>query len=156
MRAARAIVRCMLAKEPHRRQSSVTPDHTPVRPGAFPLRTAHIPREATSHPAEHRPAPAFGKSAGGALEMEAMRTQVLRIVIPAAMWASLTGAIATEASANAAGLGKSPPPSVTWTQLLRSASASNTTSARDTGYWPDALDTGPPTPGPTDPNAPSS
>ena len=86
-----------------------------------------------------------------------MRTQALRIVILAAIglgaiWAHLAGAPAAAAFANPA----SPPAAASGTSSLRSLSASNPVPPSAASYRPDARDTGPPTPGPTDPNGPSS
>jgi len=85
-----------------------------------------------------------------------MRTQALRIVMLAAIWAHLAGGLATGAFADPVGRRTAPPQQATsWTSLLRSQNASNPTSPRTISYRADALDTGPPTPGPTDPNGPS-
>ena len=91
-----------------------------------------------------------------------MRAKSLRIVILAAIWlaaiwAHLAGALATAAFANPAPLMRTAPPAAaSGTSLLRSLSASNPIPPSAASYRPDALDTGPPTPGPTDPNGPSS
>lgn len=100
------------------------------------------------------PRPWTFDSRQGVLEVTAMRAKSLRIVILAAIWlaaiwAHLAGALATAAFANPAPLlTTAPPAAASGTSLLRSPRAAS--------YRPDALDTGPPTPGPTDPNGPSS
>jgi hypothetical protein len=79
-----------------------------------------------------------------------MRTQALRIVSSVAMGAAifLTLTPATKLSPQAAELMSMAAPASSLTQTQ--------TSARATSYRPDAPDTGPPSPGPTDPNGPSS
>jgi len=74
-----------------------------------------------------------------------MRTQALSIVILAAIGAHLAGALGSGASANPAGVRATPSPATC-----------RTSSPSPTSYRPDGSDTGPPTPGPTDPNGPSS
>ena len=94
------------------------------------------------------------RTEGGGLEVTAMRTHALRIVVLAAILAHLTGVLATEASAEAAGRRTASTAGASWTSSLRSEGAP--ISPRSTSYRPDAVDTGPPTPGPTDPNGPST
>jgi hypothetical protein len=74
-----------------------------------------------------------------------MRTQALRILILAAIGAYLAGALGSAAFADPAGVRTTPSPGTSWTG-----------SPRPTSYRPDGSDTGPPTPGPTDPNGPLS
>jgi hypothetical protein len=85
-----------------------------------------------------------------------MRTQALRIVSLAAILATLTGGLATGAFAEPVG-GQTPPQgAASWTSSSRPLNSSDFTSTRAISYRSEALDTGPPTPGPTDPNGPSS
>jgi hypothetical protein len=70
-----------------------------------------------------------------------------------AIWAPVGGALATGAFANAAA--PTPAPAELRTSSLQPMSTSNPLP-RAASYRPDARDTGPPTPGPTDPNGPPS
>jgi hypothetical protein len=83
-----------------------------------------------------------------------MLTHALRIGILTAILAHLTGALATGAAADPARL--NPSPAASWTSSLPSVSPASPNLPRPTSYRPDGPDTGPPTPGPTDPNGPSS
>jgi len=65
-----------------------------------------------------------------------MRTQALRVVLLAAIWAQLAGVLATGAFADPAGRRTSPPQAASWTSSLRSLSTSNPTSPRTTSYRP--------------------
>lgn len=85
-----------------------------------------------------------------------MLTHALRSVILTAILAHLTGALATGAAADPARLKTNPSPAASWTSSLSSVSPASPNLPRPTSYRPDAPDTGPPTPGPTDPNGPSS
>jgi len=94
----------------------------------------------------------------GALEIAAMSTPTLRRIGPAAMWALilLAPALAAKPSSHAPGLRNGAAPAASLLQLPRWASTSKAPSASAASYRPGGADTGPPTPGPTDPNGPSS
>jgi hypothetical protein len=83
-----------------------------------------------------------------------MRRQALGTVIAAAVMAYLTGALAAGARADTEGLRNTA--LATSTHMVRSVSGANPTALHATSYRPDGSDSGPPTPGPTDPNGPSS
>ena len=91
------------------------------------------------------------------LEITAMSTPTLRRIVPAALWVLilLAPALAAKPSSRAAGLSNGAAPAASLQQLPRWASTSKATSAPAISYRPSGADTGPPTPGPTDPNGPS-